>query len=72
MCADPVDGQLIHVIACADSGTGTINLNTGIGARHWHSNSTGYASTMQVDLNSVGVNSWTIVYIEATNEWLLV
>ena len=69
----PVDGQLIHVMSCAASGTGTINLNTGsFSGRTFQPNSTGIASTIQVNLNSVGTNSWTIVYIDDTNEWLFV
>ena len=69
----PVDGQEILILTCAPAGQGTINLHTGaFSSRTFHWKSTGYASSVQCNLNSVGTSKFHIVFIDGLNQWLLV
>ena len=67
------DGYRFKIMACAGATLGTINIHCGLSSgRQFHVNSAGGGSTIQRDFNSVGTNSWDVVYISATNKWLVV
>ena len=67
------DGYRFKIMACAGSGLGTINIHCGLSSgRQFHANSAGGGSTIQRDFNSVGTDSWDVVYISAINKWLVV
>ena len=70
--ANPTDGQQISIYCASGSGLGTINLHTGGTGPTFHTSSTGYASTVQANLNSVGTQRFKVVYIDATTQWLLI
>ena len=67
----PVDGQIIDIFCAAGAGLGTIILHTGYD-HDFHSASTGFSNTGQCNLNSVGTQRFKVVFIESTDEWLLI
>ena len=69
----PVDGQQLLILTAVAAGQGTINIHTGaFSGRTFHWKSTGFASSVQCNLNSVGTTKFHCVYISALNQWLLV